>query len=308
MALVLAITGGTGFVGRHTIDEAVRRGHQVRALARSPQPPLEGVEWILGSLSDQQALTQMLDGAEAAIHIAGATRAKDREGFIASNVEGTALLCSLLGELPLVHVSSLSAREPALSDYGWSKRRGEDIAMERSGPVAAVRPPAVYGPGDREFPKLLNLARRGLLPVPKGSYASMLYGPDLGAALVALAEDLTGPARSHGQIFEIDDGAGGYRAAEMAEAIGAAVGRPVRAIEVSPRMMRIAALVDSAAASLSGRLPDLSLDRAGYMSHPDWSANSAPLLSLGLWTPATQLAEGMAALVAHCRQQGILPS
>ena len=41
-AVKLAITGGTGFVGSHSIDAALGAGHQVAALTRRPQPPRDG--------------------------------------------------------------------------------------------------------------------------------------------------------------------------------------------------------------------------------------------------------------------------
>ena len=62
-----------------------------------------------------------------------------------------------------VHVSSLAAREPKLSLYGASKARAEEL-VERSGlDWAIVRPPAVYGPGDKETLELFKMAKRGLM-------------------------------------------------------------------------------------------------------------------------------------------------
>ena len=67
----LAITGGTGFVGRHVLRIAGERGMTVKALARSPQPPAPGVEWVAGALDDHAALARLCEGARAVIHIAG---------------------------------------------------------------------------------------------------------------------------------------------------------------------------------------------------------------------------------------------
>ena len=115
MALTLAITGGTGFVGGHSISAALRRGHMVRALARSPQPGREGVIWVPGALTDGEALEALVSGADAVLHIAGVTNAPTRAGFEEGNILGTAFVRRATGARPLVHVSSLSAREPALS-------------------------------------------------------------------------------------------------------------------------------------------------------------------------------------------------
>lgn len=306
MALTLAITGGTGFVGGHSIARALARGHAVRALARRPQPPRDGLVWVPGSLTDEAALDTLVSGADAVLHIAGVTNAACRAGFEEGNVLGTAFVRRAAGSRPLVHVSSLSAREPGLSTYGWSKRAGEGVAIGAQGPVTVVRPPAVYGPGDREFLELMKIARSGYVPFPANSIAAMIYGPDLAAALVALAEDAAGPARAAGQVFEIDDGVPGYSPAEVASAMAGALGRPVRPFEVSPRLLSLAASADTGLARLRGTLPRLSHDRARYMSHPDWSANSAPLRALGLWAPEIRLAEGMAKTAAAYRAEGLL--
>lgn len=307
MALTLAVTGGTGFVGGHTLACALRRGHRVRALARSTQPPRENLTWVPGSLTDVPALETLVAGADVVLHIAGVTNAPSRAAFEAGNILGTAFVRRAAAIRPLVHVSSLSAREAGLSTYGWSKLMGEAVARGCAGPVAILRPPAVYGPGDREFLELMRTARTGLIPMPRAARTAMIYGPDLAEALVALAEDLAGPARSAGSTYEIDDGASAHGPAEIAAAVGAAIGRPVRAVQIGASVLHAAALAETALARVAGRTPRLTPDRAGYMAHPDWSADSRPLLALGLWRPATPLAQGMAATAAAYRAEGLLP-
>ena len=105
-------------------------------------------------------------GADAVIHIAGLINAADAAGFEPGNVGGTLAMIDAAtagGVRRFVHVSSLAAREPKLSLYGASKARAEEL-VERSGlDWAIVRPPAVYGPGDRETFELFQMARRGLI-------------------------------------------------------------------------------------------------------------------------------------------------
>jgi nucleoside-diphosphate-sugar epimerase len=306
MPLTLAITGGTGFVGRHVLDAAQARGHRVQALARRPQRAREGVSWVSGSLEDLPSLEQLATGADAILHIAGVTNAKNRRGFEAGNILGTAAVRSVARYLPLVHISSLAAREPGLSIYGETKKLAEDVARGTAGPFVILRPPAVYGPGDTEFLPLFQAARRGFVPVPANSVAAMIFAPDLAQAIIALAEDLAGVGRSAGGTFEIDDGAGGHPQPAIAAAIGAAVGRTVRPLAIPRPMFTLGALIDTIAARIAGRLPRLSLDRARYLPHADWSADSRPLRALGLWAPQTGLAEGMAATADWYRAQGLL--
>ena len=302
----LAITGGTGFVGRHALAAAVQRGHRVRALTRRPQAAASGIDWVAGSLNDRIALAELVRGCDAVIHIAGVTNARDRRAFETANIAGVANLRQAIGALPLVHVSSLAARAPTLSRYGWSKRMGEQIARGSAGPVVTLRPPAVYGPGDTDFLALMRMARSGWVAFPKHARTAMVYAADLAAALVALAEDVAGPARSAGGVYEIDDGGTAYDAAEIADAIGAALGRRVRALAITPWALRMAAGFDTLFARLRGATPRLSFDRAGYMAHPDWSADSSALCALGLWAPQMSLPQGMAATVAAARRSGAI--
>ncbi|MFA7441131.1 MAG: NAD-dependent epimerase/dehydratase family protein [Sphingomonadaceae bacterium] len=302
----LAITGGTGFVGRHTLDAALAHGAIVRALTRRPQPPREGIEWISGGLDDERALAELVAGADAVIHIAGVTNAPDAAGFIAGNVAGTANIRRAAAGLPFVHVSSLAAREPQLSLYGDSKRRAEDAAAAGSGLWTIVRPPAVYGPGDTELLALFRAVRMGVVPLPAGTRASFIHVADLAAALVALAGDLGTNARTAGKLFEIDDGSGGYGQDHLARAIAGAMQRPVRVLPVPRAMLRVGAAIDTTAARIARRMPKLSFDRARYLAHPDWTADVAPLLSLGLWQPEKTLDAGLADTVEWYRGQGWL--
>jgi nucleoside-diphosphate-sugar epimerase len=87
--MTIAVTGGTGFVGQALLDEARAQGLPLRALTRKPQAPREGVAWVAGDLADKAALTDLVRGTEAVIHIAGVTTAPDVAGFEAGNVAGT---------------------------------------------------------------------------------------------------------------------------------------------------------------------------------------------------------------------------
>lgn len=306
MSLTLAITGGTGFVGGHTLAVATARGHKVRALARRPQPEQPGVEWIAGALDDETALKRLVEGADVVIHIAGVVNGPNVAAFEHGNVFGTAMVRRAAGALPFVHVSSLAAREPGLSAYGASKRRAEDAARDSTGPVTLIRPPGVYGPGDRDLLLLFRTLRSGFAPIPRGARASMVFAPDLAAALVALAEDIATDAKSANGLFEIDDGFGGYSQAEIAHAAAAAMGRRIRVLQVPGSALQIGAAINTIVARMSGGVARLSFDRARYLAHPDWTADVAPLLELGLWQPTTSLATGLAHTIGWYRRKGWL--
>ena len=120
----IAMTGATGFVGTQLLEQARAAGHDVAALTRRPQPSRAGVTWGEGALDRSDRLTALMRAAGAVVHVAGVVTAPDRAGFSAGNVAGTAatvLAARAAGVHRFIHVSSLAAREPALSDYGWSK-------------------------------------------------------------------------------------------------------------------------------------------------------------------------------------------
>src|SRR5690349_8571260 len=133
MGRLAAVTGATGFIGRHTVAALRRRGWDIRILARRHPAdllsPYHRLELVLGDVHDEGALERLVDGAEAIVHLAGLVKALTPEDFYAVNETGTERLLRAANRrnptAALVHVSSLAAREPALSPYCDSKRRGE---------------------------------------------------------------------------------------------------------------------------------------------------------------------------------------
>ena len=63
----LAVTGGTGFVGRHLLRMALAEGHDVRALTRGWKPPETGIAWVDGALDRADSVVKLAAGAEAVI-------------------------------------------------------------------------------------------------------------------------------------------------------------------------------------------------------------------------------------------------
>src|SRR3546814_8749177 len=126
---------------------------------------LPGIVWIEGALDLPGSLGRLVEGADAVIHVAGVINARNEAGFIAGNVAGTASMIAAAAAADVgrfVHDSSLAAREPELSAYGRSKAENEKLMAESGLDWAIVRPPAVYGPGDRESLALFRMAARGL--------------------------------------------------------------------------------------------------------------------------------------------------
>jgi nucleoside-diphosphate-sugar epimerase len=299
----LAITGGTGFVGSHLIDAALSAGHEVNALTRREQPARAGVTWVAGDLASRDALERLMQDADAIIHLAGTINAPTAAGFAQGNVAGTlAMLAAATagGVQRFVHVSSLAAREPKLSLYGGSKARAEELVHSSGLDWAIVRPPAVYGPGDKETLDLFRMAKLGLMLMPPKGRVSVIHADDLARLLITLAH----PGTPSNALIEPDDGKpGGWTHREFARALAAAVGTKPAVISSPGPLLRLAAHVDQL---LRGEKAKLTADRAAYFSHRNWVVEPKRAPSPEIWSPAVDTAIGLKETAAWYRHEGWL--
>ncbi|MBL0769917.1 NAD(P)H-binding protein [Sphingopyxis sp. DHUNG17] len=299
------MTGATGFVGRATLDAALAAGWHVRALTRRPQEEREGVTWIAGALDRPDSLAEMAKGSDALLHIAGVVNVPDRAAFEAGNATATGHVVDAArgaGVTRFVHVSSLAAREPGLSDYGWSKDRAEKVVRASGLDWTIVRPPAVFGPGDTEMLDLFRMARRGIALLPPRGRMSAIYVDDLARLLVALVADRDA---SIGAIYEPDDGRpDGWSHRSFARAIGRAVGRHhVSTLAIPATILKAGGRLDKL---LRRGRAKLTPDRARYIAHPDWVVTQGARPPAGLWRPNVDTVDALAETVRWYRREGWL--
>ena len=299
---VIALTGGTGFVGSHVIDQALAAGIELRALTRGPQPKRPGVTWIAGALDDSASLTALVAGADAVLHVAGVINAPDRAGFAAGNIEGTRAMIAAAqaaGIRRFVQVSSLAAREPGLSDYGWSKAEADTVLMASDLDWTIVRPPAIFGPRDNEMLELFKLAKKHVVPLPPaGGRLSVIAVEELVRLLLALP---TSNALIR-QIVEPDDGRpDGWDHRDLARAIGVATGSKVLPLPLPRIVLNAVAAADGLVRRKGAKLTP---DRVRYFCHKDWVSHAAP--PADVWQPQTDTRDALTASAAWYRANGLL--
>jgi uncharacterized protein YbjT (DUF2867 family) len=299
------MTGATGFVGGATLRRAVAAGWHVRALARRPQAAREGVSWIAGALDQPDPLAEMAQGSDVVLHIAGVVNVPTRAAFEAGNATATGHVVDAAraaGVSRFIHVSSLAAREPGLSHYGWSKAQAETIVTQSGLDWTIVRPPAVFGPGDTEMLDLFRMTRRGIALLPPRGRMSAIYVDELARLLIALAADRDA---SIGAIYEPDDGReNGWSHRSFARAIGEAVGRPnIATLAIPAAALKAGGRIDTLVRR--GRAK-LTPDRARYIAHPDWVAADGARPPAALWRPEIDTADALAETVRWYRRENWL--
>lgn len=275
------VTGGTGFVGAHSVAALLSGGHDVTLLARSPAsvgPALRAVgvasadvSCVAGDMTDHRAVSMALEGVEAVLHAAAAVSLRGRDGRRLgwANPAGVA---NVVGEAarrridPIVYVSSAAAlfepgcltvhadREPSTGGvtYAGSKRTAERVARSyqgRGAPVTITYPGAVLGP---PAGTASGLAARGVaahlvsgcVPLASGGW-SMIDVRDLATVHLRCMRSGQGPRRFMcGGTF--------MGAAEIAQAYRSLTGRRIPVLPVPPELLRrVGRLLDRA----SGFLP-----------------------------------------------------
>jgi nucleoside-diphosphate-sugar epimerase len=315
LARTVAVTGATGFVGGHLVRSLAETGWSVRALTRRPvagsgdAPP--GVTWIRGTLEQSSALEELLAGSQAVVHCAASIKALDTRAFFKANAEGTERLAdiaaSMLEPPRFLYMSSVAARHPDISDYAASKRAGEEALAKRSERLTwcALRPGAVYGPGDRETLTMFKMAaaRIAALPGSGTGHVSLIHVSDLVGAVVAL---LDSPVES-GAIFEVDDGRpGGYTLRSLYETLGEYLDRRALYLEVPRNVMAAVAFCNATVARLTGRPAMLGPGKVREIYHNDWATDSTPIRHATSWAPRIDAKQGLKATLSWYKSQGLL--
>ena len=287
----VAVTGGSGFIGAHLVAALAARGHQVRCLLRPRSDwsllPATVEPVVAADLSDPAALKQLVRDADAVVHLAGLTRSWTPRELYRVNRDGTAALCAALARAhpavgQLILVSSQAAAGPScgrlprgeqdppapVTAYGRSK-----LAAERTRhryprlPITVIRPPAVYGPRDRDIFAYFRLVRARVRPelVPAG-WLSMVYVGNLVDALLLALER---PPRAGHRVYHVaDDGV--VTMSEVAQWIAAAYDRPTWRVPVPQAALIVAGLPLAAAGRLLRRDLLLSRDKLREIAQSAW--------------------------------------
>jgi len=168
----LAITGGTGFIGRHLAHDLTARGHQVVLIARgldrrdAAVRAMAGVTFLPVNITDTAGLTRAFEGCSAVAHCAGSSLEDAQQSYEQVHVEGARSLVAAArqaGVRKIVLVSFLRARPGIRSSYHTTKWAGEEIVRRAGLDFTILKAGLVYGKGDHLLDRLGRLLR--VLPI-----------------------------------------------------------------------------------------------------------------------------------------------
>ena len=204
------VTGGSGFVGGHIVEQLLDRGEKVRIFDQNP-PEVGGdeVDFVEGDIRNRSDVETAMEDIHTVYHniaLVPVTKAGDR--FQIVNVKGTRIAVEAaklagvdrfvhmgsssvyaLGELPLTEESELRPKGP----YSESKLRADQIVLDTEGiDVTVIRPRTVVDKRRSGIFEILfdwiHHGKRVYLVGAGDNHFQMISGRDLAAAAIATTE------------------------------------------------------------------------------------------------------------------------
>jgi nucleoside-diphosphate-sugar epimerase len=324
----ILLTGATGFIGRNLAVKLSKMGYNVRCLVRDLNraawmKSYSGLEPVKGALQHPESILPHLSDIKIILHLAGVTRARNRDEYFRINAEGAgALFESVLSVgrsvKKILYVSSLAVAGPhtskyparengevsPITHYGESKLRGEQLLQEKCKdiPWTIIRPPAVYGPFDKQIFVYFKMAKSGIVPIMGNGKMelSLAHVDDVTDAIILAA--FTG--KSDGEIFHLSDGQV-HSWEEIAQLLIKIKGGG-KVIRVPSVFGKIAGVFGDCIAYLSGKPQIINSQKVKEALQAGWVCNIDKIIENLSFQPRVQLQAGFESTYNWYRNAGWL--
>jgi nucleoside-diphosphate-sugar epimerase len=326
--VIALVTGATGFIGSHLVDLLLKQKYAVRVLLRKTSDTvwLQGlpIDYVYGDLFDRDALRQAVAGVDYVFHSAGVTKAKTAEEYFRGNTEGVLNMLDAVshhnpGLKRFIQISSGTAAGPSpgissiteettprpITTYGQSKLKAEQLCAERQGtiPITILRPPAVYGPRDKDIYEFFKTMSKGLQPMVglKEKFVSLIHVGDLVRGFVMAAES----EKALGQTYFISSSkVYGWR--EIGEVTRRVLGKSAFRIKIPEAGVYAIAAVSEFFGLFSKKPVLINLEKARDMVQDYWTFDSSKAQRDFGYAQEIPLEEGVRNTVEWYRGKGWL--
>lgn len=285
------VTGGRGFIGGFLVEALLEKGYEVHCLLRKGSLGwLSGLDIhrVDGDITERESLQPAVQNMDYVFHLAGALKARSLKDFQKINAGGTKNLLEAVGKnnfglARFVLVSSLSAAGPSpdgtplnesdtphpVSNYGKSKLLAEKVTLEYANelPVTVIRPPAVYGPRERDIFTYFKSAQKGWRPILTGGPRSFsaIYVKDLVRGILLAAEQSNAVGETY---FLCNDEA--YSWDEVGKAIASVLGVRTKRLLLPLSLAFLTALGSELFGKLTNKLNVINLDKFRELKMRHW--------------------------------------
>lgn len=322
------ITGANGFIGSRLARHFAAKGYRVIAGVRKGADCslLEGagIAYRYGDITRPETLPEMVRGVDYIVHNAGLTKATSADQFFAVNEQGTrALLDATVSHNPActrwVLISSLAAGGPVVLDravsesdqprplttYGRSKLAAEVVAKEYADklPITIIRPPGVYGPGDKEFLTIFKTVAMHLRPQigNQSRRIQLVHVDDLCGGVFLATSVASVPS---GSIFYIAESRP-YQMRELLDQIEQALATWSIPLPLPGGLFRLIAAASESITRMLGGTPMLTSEKANELL-ASWEISTSAAKTQLAFESAIPFASGARQTVAWYRAAGWL--
>ncbi|MBN2227197.1 MAG: NAD-dependent epimerase/dehydratase family protein [candidate division Zixibacteria bacterium] len=287
------ITGANGFVGSRLCRRLMADGFRVIAGVREGcnTDRLRGIEpeYRYGDITRPETLAGLIAGVDYIVHNAGVVKVNRPETFFTVNRDGTenllkaASTCTTLKKL--VYISSLAAAGPSengrplteddephpITAYGRSKLAGEEVVQKYKDAVNSVivRPPGIYGPGDKEMYAFFQIVNNRIAPYlgRLSRKLQLVYVDDLADGV----SKALGANTQSGRVYFIAEDKG-YSFRELVGHLRGAVDRFCLPLYVPGFILKIIAWLSEHIMSIFGKTPMFTVEKANEIL-ADWEVD-----------------------------------